>query len=83
MLFRSTPAGPLEAALRDGRDVLLDIDTQGALSLRRLMPEAVLVFILPPGRAALGSWKPAIWTCSPKLLRRGGRVWQALHCRSN
>ena len=34
--------------LEDGKDVLLDIDVQGAMQVRRLIPEAVLVFILPP-----------------------------------
>ena len=48
-----TPAAPLEAALRDGRDVLLDIDTQGAAQLRRRYPEAVLVFIVAPSMAEL------------------------------
>jgi guanylate kinase len=48
-----TPAKPLEAALRDGRDVLLDIDTQGAAQLRRRYPEAVLVFIVAPSMADL------------------------------
>lgn len=48
-----TPVGPLEAALRDGRDVLLDIDTQGADQLRRRYPEAVLIFIVAPSMAVL------------------------------
>ena len=48
-----TPAAPLEAALRDGRDVLLDIDTQGAAQLRVRYPEAVLVFIVAPSMAEL------------------------------
>ncbi len=48
-----TPAGPMEAALRDGRDVLLDIDTQGAAQLRARYPEAVLIFIVAPSMAEL------------------------------
>src|SRR5437867_907130 len=36
----------------------------------------------PPGRAALGIWKPIMWSCSPNRFSRGGRVWQTLHCRS-
>ena len=48
-----TPAGPLEAALHDGRDVLLDIDTQGATQLRRRYSEAVLVFVVAPSMAEL------------------------------
>jgi guanylate kinase len=48
-----TPAAPLEAALRDGRDVLLDIDTQGAAQLRARYPQAVLIFIVAPSMAEL------------------------------
>ncbi len=35
-------------ALNEGKDVLLDIDTQGALQVKENFPEAVLIFILPP-----------------------------------
>jgi guanylate kinase len=48
-----TPAGPLEAALANGHDVLLDIDTQGAAQLHARYPEAVLVFIVAPSMAEL------------------------------
>ena len=48
-----TPAGPLEAALGAGRDVLLDIDTHGAAQLRERYPEAVLIFIVAPSMAEL------------------------------
>ena len=48
-----TPAGPLEAALRDGRDVLLDIDTQGAAQLRARYPDAVLIFVVAPSMGEL------------------------------
>ena len=43
-----TPRPPIDAALSDGRSVLLEIDLQGARSVRREMPEALLVFLLPP-----------------------------------
>lgn len=48
-----TPAVPMEAALRDGRDVLLDIDTHGAAQLRARYPEAVLIFIVAPSMSEL------------------------------
>lgn len=43
-----TPRAPIDEALAKGRSVLLEIDIQGARSVKRAMPEAVLVFLLPP-----------------------------------
>ena len=43
-----TPRCPVEAAIKDGHSVLLEIDIQGARAVRRAMPEARLVFLLPP-----------------------------------
>lgn len=43
----------VEASLAAGRNVLLEIDWQGARQVREAMPEAVSVFILPPSRAEL------------------------------
>ena len=43
----------VDASLTAGRDVLLDVDTQGAASVRRLRAGAVLIFILPPDFGAL------------------------------
>jgi len=43
-----TSARTLEQAVAAGRDILLDIDTQGARQLRRRYPEAVLVFVVAP-----------------------------------
>ena len=43
----------VDAALAEGRDLILDIDWQGARQVREHQPEAVHVFILPPSRAEL------------------------------
>ena len=43
-----TPRPPIDAALAEGKRVLLEIDLQGARSVRAVMPEARLVFLLPP-----------------------------------
>jgi len=43
-----TPRRPVEAALASGKQVLLEIDIQGARQVKQAMPEALLVFIAPP-----------------------------------
>lgn len=43
-----TPRAPIEGALAEGRNVLLEIDLQGARSVRATMPSARLIFLLPP-----------------------------------
>lgn len=43
----------VEDSLNSGIDVILEIDWQGANQVRKLMPETVSIFILPPSRKAL------------------------------
>jgi len=66
-----TSAVAVETSLSEGLDVLLDVDTQGAAAVRRLKPEAVLVFILPPGPEALRA----------RLLARGSESEEGLERR--
>ena len=46
--YYGTPRASVDAALQSGRDVLLELDIQGAASVKRAKPDAVLVFIEPP-----------------------------------
>src|SRR5262249_20699011 len=48
-----TSSTAVRQVVERGRDLLLDIDTQGAAAIRRLVPDAVHVFTLPPGPEAL------------------------------
>ncbi len=43
-----TPRGPVERAIREGRDALLEIDLQGARQVRDTWPDALFVFLAPP-----------------------------------
>lgn len=52
--YYGTTRAPVELALRDGRDVLFDVDWQGAETLRKAAAgDVVSVFILPPSAEAL------------------------------
>lgn len=46
--FYGTPRKPVEEALAQGIDVILEIDIQGALQIRQKFPSGVFIFILPP-----------------------------------
>jgi guanylate kinase len=48
-----TPAEPVAAHLAAGRDVILEIELQGARQVLRRMPESLLVFIAPPSMQEL------------------------------
>ena len=48
-----TPKDMVLNRLERGRNVILDIDVQGGLQVKKAMPEAVLIFILPPSLAEL------------------------------
>jgi guanylate kinase len=43
----------LEAATHEGKDLVLDIDVQGARQLKVAIPEAISIFVLPPSRQVL------------------------------
>ena len=43
-----TPRPPIDEALAAGKRVLLEIDLQGARTVRKVMPQALLIFLLPP-----------------------------------
>jgi guanylate kinase len=53
--FYGTSRRWLEERLSAGHDVLLEIDWQGAQQVRRLFPDAVGIFILPPSLEALAT----------------------------
>jgi guanylate kinase len=51
--YYGTSRKQVEERLAAGENVLLEIDWQGAQQIRRAMPEARTIFVLPPSRAAL------------------------------
>ncbi|HYO60878.1 MAG TPA: guanylate kinase [Actinomycetota bacterium] len=46
--YYGTPRGPVESALSVGKDVLCELDIQGAQAIKRAETHAILIFIEPP-----------------------------------
>ena len=65
-----TGRAQVERALAAGRDLLVEIDWQGAQQLRTRLPEAIDVFILPPSREALEARLRARQTDDPAVIAR-------------
>ena len=51
--YYGTGRAPVNEQLAQGRNVILEIDWQGARQVRAAMPEARTIFVLPPSRRAL------------------------------
>ncbi len=51
--YYGTPRRPVEDAMKNGKDVILEIEVQGALQIKQKFPECVTVFILPPSMEVL------------------------------
>ena len=51
--FYGTPAAEVDSCLAAGKDVIMDLDVQGALQTKTRRPEAIMVFIMPPSMEVL------------------------------
>ena len=65
-----TRKSAVDAALAEGRDLILEIDWQGARQVRKRLPEAIQIFILPPSRAELEARLRKRATDSPEAIAR-------------
>ena len=69
--FYGTPKQKLLDRLDAGEDILLEIDTQGALNVMKVMPEGLFIFLLPPSLEELAA----------RLKGRGTETEESLHRR--
>lgn len=51
--YYGTPRVPVEKAVSEGKDIIIEVDVNGAAQIRKKLPEAVTVFIMPPSFAEL------------------------------
>jgi len=68
--YYGTALATVEDSLAAGRQLLLEIDWQGASQVRRRLPEAVSIFILPPSRESLEQRLRQRSTDSEEVIRR-------------
>ena len=83
--FYGTPRDAIDEATRTGRDVLLEIDWQGARQVRQHFPSAVGIFILPPSFEELEKRLKArgqddASVIARRLLAAGGEIAHAPDC---
>lgn len=69
--YYGTPKSFVDEELEAGHDVILEIDVQGAMRVKRSYPEAVLVFVAPPSMSTLKS----------RLIGRGTETPEAIEKR--
>jgi guanylate kinase len=72
-----TPLEPVERHLWAGEDILMDLDTQGALNLKKNRPETVLIFLKPPSLEDLRKRLESRGTDSAETIKK--RFEQAKH----
>jgi len=51
--YYGTPKAPVLTSLGEGKDVILEIEVNGAMQIKNSVPEAILIFVLPPSFAEL------------------------------
>ena len=64
-----TPRAAVEKQLMDGYDVYLDIDVQGALQVKKLRPQTLMVFLMPPSMEELERRLVTRGTNTPEEIR--------------
>ncbi|HKY09041.1 MAG TPA: guanylate kinase [Candidatus Binatia bacterium] len=82
--FYGTPKKPLQRCIERGRDMLLDIDVQGARQIKRACPQAVSIFLLPPSLPELRRRLAARGTDGEDIIRRRlanaqGEIGERIH----
>ncbi len=68
--YYGTPRAYVERQLEKGRDVILEIEIQGALKVKEKFPTALLVFVMPPDAAELKRRLEGRGTESPEVISK-------------
>ena len=69
--YYGTPLKKIQERLADGQDILLEIDTQGAMSVKEKFPDEIYIYIMPPSLKEL----------ERRLKTRGTDSAESIECR--
>ena len=68
--YYGTPREPVERAIANGQDMVIEVDVNGAAQIRKKLPEAVSIFIMPPSFAELKRRLSGRGTESEELIQK-------------
>ena len=68
--YYGTPKAYVEEQLKNGKDVILEIEIQGALQIRKLFPTALLIFVTPPSAEELKNRLIGRGTETPEVVKK-------------
>ncbi|MCQ2559633.1 MAG: guanylate kinase, partial [Clostridia bacterium] len=68
--YYGTPLDLVKTALNSSQDVILEIDVQGALQIKKQYPEAILIFVIPPNKEVLAQRLLNRQTESPEKVQK-------------
>lgn len=68
--YYGTPREPVERAIANGQDMVIEVDVNGAAQIREKLPEAVSIFIMPPSFAELKRRLSGRGTESAELIQK-------------
>lgn len=71
--YYGVPAKEIKNGLRQGQDVIVKVDVQGAATIKRILPDAVFIFLMPP----------SIEELADRLRQRHGKLVAELNSRLN
>lgn len=69
--YYGTPSDYVDSKMTEGKNVILEIEVQGALQVKRNVPDAVLIFMMPP----------SIKELRKRLEERGTEAWEVIEQR--
>lgn len=68
--YYGTPKAYVDSKLEDGFDVILEIEVQGALNIKKKVPDAILIYMLPPSAVTLKDRLTGRGTETPDVIRK-------------